>query len=196
MAHTGTGFFDRKGNFFKSARDATVSDIAGLLGQIGEGESLAPGIAYMLLERRSEIERLFAEHGFEAVVHSGALHKPDIVRYPRREFVDVNVTGTLNLLEAAVRHEASRFVFTSTTSLMITQSIRDERSPETVWLDEASGPLAPRNIYGVTKRSAEELCRLFHADHGNITTAAALAMAAIDCLSLVFRAKNGIRKCR
>jgi hypothetical protein len=62
MAHTGTGFFDRKGNFFKNARDATVSDIAGLLGQIGEGESLAPGIAYMLLERRADIERLFAEH--------------------------------------------------------------------------------------------------------------------------------------
>ncbi|MDP5103058.1 MAG: hypothetical protein NWP98_03965 [Erythrobacter sp.] len=62
MAHTGTGFFDRKGNFFKNARDATVSDLAGMLGQIGEGESLAPGIAYMLLERRAEIERLFAEH--------------------------------------------------------------------------------------------------------------------------------------
>ena len=62
MARTGTGFFDRKGNFFKTARDATVSDLAALLGQIGEGESLAPGIAYMLLERRIEIERLFAEH--------------------------------------------------------------------------------------------------------------------------------------
>lgn len=62
MAHTGTGFFDRKGNFFKTARDATVSDLAGMLGQIGEGESLAPGIAYMMLERRLEIERLFAEH--------------------------------------------------------------------------------------------------------------------------------------
>lgn len=62
MAHTGTGFFDRKGHFFKNARDATVSDLAALLGQIGEGESLAPGIAYTLLERRTEIERLFAEH--------------------------------------------------------------------------------------------------------------------------------------
>lgn len=62
MAHTGTGFFDRKGNFFKTARDATVSDLAAMLGQIGEGESLAPGIAYMLLEKRIEIERLFAEH--------------------------------------------------------------------------------------------------------------------------------------
>lgn len=62
MAHTGTGFFDRKGNFFKNARDATVSDLAALLGKIGEGESLAPGIANMLLERRAEIEQLFADH--------------------------------------------------------------------------------------------------------------------------------------
>lgn len=62
MAHTGTGFFDRKGNFFKSAREATVSDLAGLLGKIGDGESLAPGIANMLLEKRGEIEQLFAEH--------------------------------------------------------------------------------------------------------------------------------------
>jgi len=62
MAHTGTGFFDRKGNFFKNAREATVSDLAALLGKIGDGESLAPGIANMLLERRGEIEQLFAEH--------------------------------------------------------------------------------------------------------------------------------------
>lgn len=62
MAHTGTGFFDRKGNFFKTAREATVSDLAGLLGKIGDGESLAPGIANMLLERRADIEHLFAEH--------------------------------------------------------------------------------------------------------------------------------------
>ncbi len=62
MAHTGTGFFDRKGNFFKSAREATASDLAALLGKIGDGESLAPGIANMLLERRTEIEQLFAEH--------------------------------------------------------------------------------------------------------------------------------------
>ena len=62
MAHTGTGFFDRKGNFFKSAREATASDLAALLGKIGDGESLAPGIANMLLERRAELEQLFAEH--------------------------------------------------------------------------------------------------------------------------------------
>jgi hypothetical protein len=62
MARKGTGYFDRRGHFFKTAKDATASDIAALLGQIGDGESLAPGIAHLLLERRTDIERLFAEH--------------------------------------------------------------------------------------------------------------------------------------
>lgn len=112
------------------------------------------------------VEHLFAAHRFDAVIHAGALHKPDIVRYPAQAFIDVNVSGTLNLLEATVRHGAGRFVFTSTTSLMITQAIRDEVGTEAVWLDESTGPLAPRNIYGVTKRAAEELCRLWHDLHG------------------------------
>jgi len=100
------------------------------------------------------------------VIHSGALHKPDIARYPVQAFVDVNVTGTLNLLEAARLAGVRRFVFTSTTSLMISQAIRDEAGDAAVWLDEAAGPLAPRNIYGVTKLAAEGLCRLYAAEHG------------------------------
>lgn len=62
MASKGIGFFDSKGHFFKSPEEATVSDIAALLGKVGEGESLAPGIAYILLRRREDLERLFAEH--------------------------------------------------------------------------------------------------------------------------------------
>jgi len=112
------------------------------------------------------IDRTFGEYGVEAVIHGGALHKPDIVRYPKQAFVDVNVTGTLNLLEAAVRAGHDRFVFTSTTSLMISQAIRDEAGDAAVWLDEDSGPIEPRNIYGATKYAAEQLCRLFHAEHG------------------------------
>jgi UDP-glucose 4-epimerase len=65
-----------------------------------------------------------------------------------------------------VRAGHDRFVFTSTTSLMISQAIREENGAAAVWLDEAFGPLAPRNIYGVTKLTAEGLCRLHHAEHG------------------------------
>ncbi|GAA0310749.1 NAD(P)-dependent oxidoreductase [Sphingomonas oligophenolica] len=115
---------------------------------------------------RALIDLVFAERGIEAVIHGGALHKPDIVRYPNQAFVDVNLSGTLNLLEAAVAAGASRFVFTSTTSLMISTAIREGRGDAAVWIDETLASLEPRNIYGVTKLAAEQVCRLIHAEHG------------------------------
>ncbi|UZK66162.1 NAD-dependent epimerase/dehydratase family protein [Sphingomonas sp. M1-B02] len=133
------------------------------------GLDVAPGVDTDVIGSiadRALVDRVFAEHGIEAVIHAGALHKPDIVRYPRQAFIDVNVTGTLNLLEAAVAAGHDRFVFTSTTSLMISDAIREERADEAIWLDEQSGPIEPRNIYGVTKYAAEQLCRLAHLEHG------------------------------
>ena len=112
------------------------------------------------------VERIFGDHGIEAVIHGGALHKPDIARHPARDFVEVNAAGTLTLLEAAVKAGHDRFVMTSTTSLMISRAIRDESGSAAHWLDETSGPLEPRNIYGVTKLAAEGLCRLHHIEHG------------------------------
>ena len=115
---------------------------------------------------RALVDRLFDTNAFTAVIHAGALHKPDIARYPAQSFVDVNVTGTLSLLEAAVRTSVERFLFTSTTSLMISTAIREGRGDAAVWIDESLAPLEPRNIYGVTKLAAEGLCRLFHQEHG------------------------------
>ena len=109
---------------------------------------------------------LFEEYDFDSVVHAAALHKPDITRYSKQAFINVNIAGTLNLLDAVSRKKNTRFIFTSTTSLMISRKIREERSPDAVWLDEESGPLEPRNIYGVTKLAAEGLCRLYHLDQG------------------------------
>jgi len=133
------------------------------------GLDIAPGADTMVVGSvadRALVDRVFAEHAIEAVIHAGALHKPDIVRFPARTFVDTNVTGTLNLLQAATAAGHDRFVFTSTTSLMISQAIRQETGDHAVWLDETSGPLEPRNIYGVTKLAAEGLCRVQHLEHG------------------------------
>jgi UDP-glucose 4-epimerase len=112
------------------------------------------------------IERTFAEQGPEAVIHCAALHKPDVARVPPEAFVAVNIVGTLNLLQAAAAAGHDRFVFTSTTSLMISDAIRRERGSAAIWLDETTGPLEPRNVYGVTKLAAEGLCRLFALEHG------------------------------
>ncbi len=133
------------------------------------GLDVAPGRDTAILGSIADkvlVERTFGDHGIEAVIHGGALHKPDIERHPAQDFVDINVSGTLNLLEAAVKAGHDRFVFTSTTSLMISQAIRDESGAAAHWLDESSGPLEPRNIYGVTKLAAEGLCRLHHIEHG------------------------------
>lgn len=138
-------------------------------GDIVIGLDIAPGLDTQMIGSvadRALVHRVFAEHGIEAVIHAGALHKPDVVRYRAQAFVDVNVTGTLNLLEAARAAGHDRFVFTSTTSLMISQAIRDEHADEAIWLDEASGPLEPRNIYGATKLAAEQLCRLVWLESG------------------------------
>ena len=119
---------------------------------------------------RALVGRLMREQGIEAVVHAAARHKPHIETHDNSEFVAVNVQGTLNLLEEAVApgSRVDRFIFTSTTSLMISQRIRDGKAggaKEAMWIDETLSTLEPRNIYGVTKRAAEELCRLFNHLH-------------------------------
>lgn len=132
------------------------------------GLDVAPGADTQIIGSvadKAVVERTFSQHRIDAVVHAGALHKPDISRHSAQAFIDVNVTGTLNLLEAAATAGNDRFVFTSTTSLMITQAIRQGSGSAAVWLDEASGPLAPRNVYGITKLAAEGLCRLHHLEH-------------------------------
>ena len=40
---------------------------------------------------RALVERTFGERGIEAVIHAGALHKPDIARYPEAVFRAINV---------------------------------------------------------------------------------------------------------
>ena len=138
-------------------------------GHVVIGLDVAPGADTCVIGSvadRTLVEGACSGHGIEAIVHAGALHKPDIARVPAQAFIEVNVTGTLNLLQAAVTAGHDRFVFTSTTSLMISQAVRQEASSAAVWLDEGSGPLAPRNIYGVTKLAAEGLCQLHYLEHG------------------------------
>lgn len=62
MANRGIGFFDSKGQFFKTPQEATHSDLAAMLGRMGDGDSLAPGIAKILLDKRREIEHIFRDH--------------------------------------------------------------------------------------------------------------------------------------
>jgi UDP-glucose 4-epimerase len=105
-----------------------------------------------------------ALHGVDAVVHAATLHKPHVGSHTRQEFVDTNITGTLNLLEEAVAAGVDRFVFTSTTSAF-GRALTPPPGAPAAWITEDVAPV-PRNVYGATKTAAEDLCELIHRDHG------------------------------
>jgi UDP-glucose 4-epimerase len=101
--------------------------------------------------------------GVTAVLHPATLHKPHVGSHDRQAFVDTNITGTLTLLEESVAAGVERFVFTSTTSAF-GRALTSGGAVAT-WITEDVVPV-PRNIYGVTKTAAENLCELVHRDHG------------------------------
>jgi UDP-glucose 4-epimerase len=105
-----------------------------------------------------------AMDGIEAVLHTATLHKPHVATHGRQAFVDTNVTGTLNLLEEAVLAGVRAFVFTSTTSAF-GRALTPPPGAPAAWVTEEVVP-APRNIYGVTKTAAEDLCELAHRNQG------------------------------
>ena len=102
--------------------------------------------------------------GVTAVVHAATLHKPHVATHPRQAFVDVNVAGTLAVLEAAARAGVESFVMTSTTSAF-GGALTPARGEPAAWITEDVPPV-PRNIYGVTKTAAEGLCELFARAYG------------------------------
>lgn len=102
--------------------------------------------------------------GVSVVFHAATLQKPHIATHSRQAFIDVNITGTLNLLEEAVAAGVGAFVFTSTTSVF-GDALRPTSGAPAAWVTEVVTPV-PRNIYGVTKAAAEDLCQLFHRNHG------------------------------
>ena len=82
MANRGIGFFDSKGQFFRTPHEATQSDLAAMLGRMGDGESLAPGIAKILLDKRREIEHIFRDH--DDMVQGGPVDPSEAPRVDRR----------------------------------------------------------------------------------------------------------------
>ncbi len=102
--------------------------------------------------------------GVDAVVHAATLHKPHVGTHHRQAFIDTNISGTLNLLEAAVENEVRTFVFTSTTSAF-GGALSPAPGAPAAWITEKVVPV-PKNIYGVTKVAAEDLCQLFQRDYG------------------------------
>ena len=96
--------------------------------------------------------------GVDVVLHTATMHKPQLAFLPRQAFVDTNVSGTLALLDAAADAGVRSFVMSSSTTVFGDALVPAPGDPA-AWIDESVMPV-PKNVYGVTKAAAEDLCQL------------------------------------
>ena len=125
---------------------------------VAEAPAGAFSVVNVDLRDREAILHLFAEHAFTTVVHLGALAGVRASCEQPQAYFDVNLSGTLNLLDAARSHGSPNVVFASTSSVYGST----ERVPF-VEDDTADRPLAP---YPASKRAAELLGHAYHHLYG------------------------------
>ena len=123
-------------------------------------DAVGPGLQLVRGDLTSEetLDSLFGAHGFDAVVHLGALAgvRPSLQQPLRYEHV--NVRGTLLVLEAMRRHGVTRLVCASSSSVY---GARNE-----VPFRETDPAVHPASPYAATKRAAELLCDTYASLYG------------------------------
>lgn len=111
------------------------------------------------------VERLTADLGVDSIVHTAAVLTSAIAKDPRRG-VEVNVMGTVNVLEAARRLSMKRVVLSSSTTLAYPTFGAGETGP----LDEDFAirvvSQRPINIYSATKLFDEHLASIYATQFG------------------------------
>jgi nucleoside-diphosphate-sugar epimerase len=113
------------------------------------------------IDDRTLVKELVSQVDY--VLNIATLHKPHVVTHSKHDFVNVNIIGTLNLLEEAHLQHLKGFIFTSTTSTF-GHVLTPKPGEPAVWTTEDT-PYLPKNIYGVTKIAAEDLCQLYAHNH-------------------------------
>ena len=155
--------------------DATVVNVDALT-YAGDLDSLADArrdprhvFEHVDIRKRADVERLFREHRPDAVMHLAAETHVDRSIDGPAAFVETNVQGTCNLLEAArtylgelkssASREAFRFLHVST------DEVYGDLAPEEPAFNEERS-YAPSSPYSATKAAADHLVRAWHRTYG------------------------------
>jgi UDP-glucuronate 4-epimerase len=145
---------DNLNDYYDPARkQANLAELAGLPGA-RESFTFVQGD----IRDRALLRELFAQRRFTAVAHLAAMAGVRVSVDDPWLYYDVNLTGTLNLLDAAREHGKPNFVFAGTSS-----AYGNTTQVPFIETDAADRPLAP---YPASKRSAELLGHAYHHIHG------------------------------
>ena len=110
-----------------------------------------------VLDKKS-IHTLCQSEGFDAIMHFAALTGATKAKIHPAEFYETNVTGTINMLEAARQHGVQHFFYASSSCVYSTQA-----TPPFKEEDHVDTPL---NMYAASKRSAELVCYSYAQSYG------------------------------
>lgn len=94
----------------------------------------------------SDIDAAFAK-GFDAFVHLAAFKAAGESMIEPEKYSVNNITGTLNIINAAVKHKCLKMIFSSSAAIF--------GEPQYLPIDEKH-PKDPTNYYGFTKQKIEE----------------------------------------
>ncbi|MGH2537717.1 MAG: NAD-dependent epimerase/dehydratase family protein [Candidatus Promineifilaceae bacterium] len=125
----------------------------------GQRSNLNPAATFYELDIRSpELGRIFEAEGPDFVNHHAA--QIDVRRSVAEPFFDaeVNILGSLNLIECSVRHQVKRFVYISTGGAVYGE-------PEYLPCDEEH-PINPICQYGASKHAVEHYLFLYRHLYG------------------------------
>ncbi len=106
---------------------------------------------------RKLLEKILKEVKFDKVIHLAAKAGVRSSLKDPISYADVNINGTLNLLEACRKHKVGNFIFGSSSSVY-----GNCRIP----YREAEKELNPLSPYGATKLSGEQICYIYHHLYG------------------------------
>jgi nucleoside-diphosphate-sugar epimerase len=110
-----------------------------------------------------DLEDAAGVRGFDAVVHFAAI--PRILIRPDNETYRVNVIGTYNVLEAAVKLGVRKIIFASSETTYGVCFAEGEKKPDYIPVDEEH-PVVPHDSYGASKVANEVTARSFQARTG------------------------------
>mgnify|MGYP003320718462 FL=1 len=132
----------------KALRDAGKAPVVFDNLSTGLRENLLPGIPFILGDTLSVEQLKQAMSGVDSIIHMAAHKAAGESMTDPGKYASNNLTGTINLLNAAAEAKIKYFVFSSSAAVY--------GEPEYLPLDEAH-PTKPLNFYGYTKLEIENL---------------------------------------
>ncbi|MEW6616188.1 MAG: NAD-dependent epimerase/dehydratase family protein [Thermodesulfobacteriota bacterium] len=125
----------------------------------GKEENLNPkAVLYKEDIRDSVIKEIMERERTEAVIHHAAqVNVRDSVEDPLYD-MDINIGGTLNLLENSIKNGVKKFIFASTGG-----AIYGEQS---CFPADETHPTKPLSPYGITKLTCEKYLYYYHKTYG------------------------------